>query len=78
MKEASHYLVVVAHEGTAGVLRAEEAVDQHGPAQGEVEADVFLEVAAQLVTVEVIAETEALSRHHFIHLLLHRGGQQRL
>lgn len=69
--EASYYLVIVAHEGTAGVLRAEEAIDQHGPAQGEVEANVLLEVAAQLVTVEVIAETEALSERHLIHLLLH-------
>lgn len=42
------------------------------------EADVLLEVSAQLVTVEVIAETEALSGHHLIHLLLHWGGQQGL
>lgn len=69
--EASHYLVAVAHESPASVLRAEETIDQHGPAQREVEADVLLEVAAQLVTVKVIAETEALSRHHLIHLLLH-------
>lgn len=75
---ARQYLVVVAHKSTPGVLGTKEAIDQHGPAQGEVEADVLLKVAAQLITVEIIAETEALSGRHLIHLLLNGGGQQGL
>ncbi len=72
------YLVIVAHESAACVFGTQEAVDQHGPAQGEVEADVFLEVAAEFVTVEVVAEGEALSGHHLIHLLSNPDGQQGL
>lgn len=72
------YLVIVAHEGAACVFGTQEAVDQHGPSQGEVKADVFLEVAAEFVTVEVIAEGEALSGHNLIHLLSNADGQQGL
>ncbi len=73
-----HYLVIVAHESAACVFGTQEPVDQHGPAQGEVEADVFLEVAAEFVTVEVVAEGEALSGHHLIYLLSNPDGQQGL
>ena len=72
------YLIVVAHEGSPGVLGPQEAVDQHGPAQREVEADVLLEVAAELVTGQVITEAEALTRDQFVHLLSDWAGQQRL
>lgn len=72
------YLVIIAHEGAACVFGTQEAVDQHGPSQGEVKADVFLEVAAEFVTVEVVAEGEALSGHNFIHLLSNADRQQGL
>jgi len=72
------YLVIVAHEGAACVFGTQEAVDQHGPPQGEVKADVFLEVTAEFVTVEVIAEGEALSWHNLVHLFSNANGQQRL
>lgn len=42
------------------------------------EADVFLEVTAELVTGQVITEAEALSRDKYIHLLSDRAGKQRL
>lgn len=42
------------------------------------EADVFLEVTAEFVTVEVVAESKALSGHHLIHLLSNPDGQQGL
>lgn len=72
------YLVIVAHEGPLGVLGPQEAVDQHGPAKREVEADVLLKVAAELVTGQVITEAEALTRNQLIYLLSDRVGQQRL
>lgn len=40
------YLIIVTHQSTAGVLGAEEAVDQHGPAHWEMEANVLLEITA--------------------------------
>lgn len=72
------YLVIVAHEGPPSVLGPQEAVDQHGPAHGEVEADVLLEVAAQPVTGQVIAEAKALPGNQLVYLLSDWGGQQRL
>lgn len=72
------YLVVIAHESSPGVLGPQEAVDEHGPAQREVEADVLLEVTAQLVTGQVITEAETLPRNQFVYLLSDRAGQQRL
>ena len=72
------YLVVIAHEGTPGVLGPQEAVDQHGPAQREVEADVLLKVTAELVTGQVITEAEALTRNQLVHLLSDWAGKQRL
>ena len=77
-RPASAYLVAVPHEGTPRVLGPQEAVDQHGPAHGEVEADVLLEVAAELVAGQVVAEAEALAGDQLIHLLPHRGRQQGL
>lgn len=42
------------------------------------ETDVLLEVTAQLVTGQVIAEAEALSRNQFVYLFSDLAGQQRL
>lgn len=72
------HLVAVAHESSPSVFRTQEAVDQHGPPQGEVEADVLLKIAAQLVTGQVVAEAEALPRHQLVHLLSDWMWQQRL
>lgn len=72
------HLIIVAHEGSPGVLGTQEAVDQHGPTQREVEADVLLEVAAQLVTGQVVAEAETLPRDQLVHLLSDWVRQQRL
>lgn len=74
----SEYLVAVAHEGPPRVLGPQEAVDQHGPAQREVEADVLLEVTAEFVTGQVVGQAEALPRNHLVHLVSEAGGQQRL
>lgn len=75
---AAAYLVTIAHEGASSVLGPKEAVDQHGPPQGEVEANVLLEVAAELVAGQVVAEVEALAGHQLVYLLPDRGGQQGL
>lgn len=72
------HLVVIAHEGSPGVLGPQEAVDQHGPTQREVKADVLLKVAAQLVTGQIVTETEAMPRNQLVHLLSDRVWQQRL
>lgn len=72
------HLIVVPHEGSPSVFGTQEAVDQHGPAQGEVEADVLLKIAAQLVTGQVVAEAEALARDQLVHLLSDWMWQQRL
>ena len=42
------------------------------------EADVLLEVAAELVAGQVVAEAEALAGDQLIHLLPDRGWQQGL
>lgn len=72
------YLVVIAHEGSPGVLGSQEAVDQHCPAEREVEADVLLKVTAKLVAGQVITEAEALTRNQLVHLLSDWAGKQRL
>lgn len=61
-------LVVVAHQGPAAVLRAQEPIHQHGPPERKMELDVLLKVSTQLVTVQVIAEGEALPRDQHVHL----------
>lgn len=72
------HLVAVAHQGPAAIPGAQETVDQHGPAQREVEAHVLLEVAAQPVTGQVVAQAEDLARDQLGHLLPDQLGQQRL
>lgn len=71
-------LITVAHQGPAAVLGAQEPVHQHGPSKGEVELDVLLKVSAQLVTVQVIAEGEALARDQHVYLTPHRHRKQGL
>lgn len=63
------YLVVVAHKSPSGVLGSQEAVNQHGPAQREVKADVLLKVTAELVAGQVITEAEALTGNQLVYLL---------
>lgn len=69
-------LVVVAHQGPAAVLGAQEPVHQHGPPEREMELDVLLKVRTQLVTVQVVAEGEALPRDEHVYLTPHRRRQE--
>lgn len=71
-------LITVAHQGPAAVLGAQEPVHQHCPSKGEVELDVLLKVSAQLVTVQVIAEGEALARDQHVYLIPCRYRQKGL
>lgn len=72
------HLVAVSHERSPRVLWPQETVHQHGPAQRKVEADVLLEVTAELVTVQVVAEAEALPGDQHVHLVPDWGRQQGL
>lgn len=69
LRKAASCLITVAHQGPAAVLGAQEPVHQHCPSKGEVELDVLLKVSAQLVTVQVIAEGEALARDQHVYLI---------
>lgn len=69
-------LVVVAHQGPAAVLGTQEAIHQHGPPEREMELDVFLKVSTQLVTVEVVAEGEALPRDQHVDLTPQRHRKE--
>lgn len=71
-------LVIVAHQGPAAVLGAQEPVHQHGPPEREMELDVLLKVSTQLVTVEVVAEGEALPRDQHVHLTPHGRREEGL
>lgn len=75
---SGHYLITVAHEGPPRVLGPQETVHQHGPAQREVKTDVFLKVATESVTSQVITEAEAVTGHQLVHLLPDFTGQERL
>lgn len=70
-------LVIVAHQGPAAVLGAQEPVHQHGPPERKMELNVLLEVSTQLVTVEVIAEGEALPRDQHVYLTPQRHRKER-
>lgn len=76
--EGASCLITVAHQGPAAVLGAQEPVHQHSPSKGEVELDVLLKVSAQLVTVQVIAEGEALARDQHVYLIPHRHRKKGL
>lgn len=62
--------------GPAAVLGAQEPVHQHGPPEREMELDVLLKVRTQLVTVQVVAEGEALPRDEHVYLTPHRRRQE--
>lgn len=69
-------LVIVAHQGPAAVLGAQEPIHQHGPPKGKMELDVLLKVSTQLVTVQVIAEGEALPGDQHVYLTPHRHRKE--
>lgn len=78
MPLAASCLITVAHQSPAAVLGTQEPVHQHCPSKGEVELDVLLKVSAQLVTVQVIAEGEALARDQHVYLISRRHRQKGL
>ena len=53
------------------VTRRHEPVDEAAEAQGELEAQVLLEVTAQVVAIEVIQHLECHALHHVLLLSLH-------
>lgn len=78
LRKAASCLITVAHQSPAAVLGTQEPVHQHCPSKGEVELDVLLKVSAQLVTVQVIAEGEALARDQHVYLISRRHRQKGL
>lgn len=69
-------LVVVAHQGSAAILGAQEPIDEHGPPKRKMELNVLLKVSTQLVTVQVVAKGEALPRDQHVHLTPHRRRKE--
>lgn len=57
------HLVIIAHQGPTTILWSQKSVHQHRPPKREMEFYVFLEVSTKFITVQIVAEREALSRN---------------
>lgn len=72
------YLVIITHQGPATVLWSQKPIHEHCPSKRKMEFNILLKVGTKLVTVQVIAECEALPGDQHVYLTTQRDWEKRL